>query len=112
MCRQALADRCLLLGEQSRERVDVGSEMSRERIGGRVGEGSWETRCAAENSWVSLKARDMLRTEATQSHPYSRALRASENRETPHSGVHKRPEAAAQSEAGEAPVRTGSGTIA
>ena len=32
--------------------------------------------------------------------------------ETPHSGVHKRPEAAAQSEAGEAPVRTGSGTIA
>ena len=32
--------------------------------------------------------------------------------ETPHSGVHKRPEAAAQSEGGEAPVRTGSGTIA
>ena len=74
MCRQALADRCLLLGGQGRERVDVGSEMSQERIGGRVGEGSWETRCVAENSWVSLQARGMLRTEAMQSRPYPRAL--------------------------------------
>ena len=65
MCRQVQGDRCLLLGEQSRERVDVGSEMGRERIGGRVGEGSRETRCVAENSLVSLQARDMLRTEAT-----------------------------------------------